>query len=198
MTATSVLPYNPTYGTRYLFADLEQRTFAMETRVDWTFTPSLSLQIYAQPLLSSGDYLQYKQLESGQTFKFIGLTPTNVSGLQNVDFDADGSTDFSFRDRDFNVRSLVGNAVLRWEYRSFRLRTKSSLSPCGRGLLVLNLSPATSHARKLPRAGICVQGMIPWKLIWLDPSREVARVIRAWTSATEATSSIGFPETIRR
>ena len=117
VTATSVLPYNPTYGTRYLFADLEQRTFAMETRVDWTFTPSLSLQIYAQPLLSSGDYVQYKQLESGQTFKFIGLTPTNVSGLQNVDFDADGSTDFSFRDRDFNVRSLVGNAVLRWEYR---------------------------------------------------------------------------------
>ena len=117
VTATSVLPYNPTYGTRYLFADLEQRTFAMETRVDWTFTPSLSLQIYAQPLLSSGDYLQYKQLEAGQTFKFIGLTPTNVSGLQNVDFDADGSTDFSFRDRDFNVRSLVGNAVLWGEYR---------------------------------------------------------------------------------
>ena len=44
------------------------------------------------------------------------LTPTDVGGLQNVDFDADGSTDFSFRDRDFNVRSLVGNAVLRWEY----------------------------------------------------------------------------------
>ena len=116
VTATNVLPYGPTYGTRYLFADLEQRTFAMETRMDWTFTPSLSLQIYAQPLLSSGDYIQYKQLGSGQTFEFVGLTPTDVGGLQNVDFDADGSTDFSFRDRDFNVRSLVGNAVLRWEY----------------------------------------------------------------------------------
>jgi hypothetical protein len=35
---------------------------------------------------------------------------------QHVDFDRDGTADYSFRDRDFNVRSLVGNAVLRWEY----------------------------------------------------------------------------------
>ena len=26
-------------------------------------------------------------------------------------------SDYSFDDRDFNVRSLIGNAVLRWEYR---------------------------------------------------------------------------------
>jgi hypothetical protein len=37
--------------------------------------------------------------------------------MQEVDFDDDGSTDSSFTDRDFNVRSLVGNVVLRWEYR---------------------------------------------------------------------------------
>ena len=36
---------------------------------------------------------------------------------QHVDFDADGTTDFSFSDRNFNVRSLRLNAVLRWEYR---------------------------------------------------------------------------------
>jgi hypothetical protein len=34
-----------------------------------------------------------------------------------VDFDADGLADYSFADRDFNFRSLIGNAVLRWEYR---------------------------------------------------------------------------------
>jgi hypothetical protein len=34
-----------------------------------------------------------------------------------VDFDGDGRVDYSFDDRDFNVRSLLGNAVLRWEYR---------------------------------------------------------------------------------
>lgn len=35
---------------------------------------------------------------------------------QHVDLDEDGVADYSFSDRDFNVRSLVGNAVLRWEY----------------------------------------------------------------------------------
>jgi hypothetical protein len=117
VTATSTLPYSPTFGTRYLFADLEQRSLSMETRIDWTFTPTLSLQLYAQPLLSSGDYIQYKQLEAAQTFDFVDLTPTTVGSTQQVDFDNDGTPDFSFTDRDFNFRSLVGNAVLRWEYR---------------------------------------------------------------------------------
>ena len=37
-------------------------------------------------------------------------------GVRYIDFDGNGSTDWSFGDRDFNVRSLRGNAVLRWEY----------------------------------------------------------------------------------
>ena len=47
------------------------------------------------------------------------ICETDQSGTtyQNVDFDGDGEADYSFRDRDFNVRSLVGNTVLRWEYR---------------------------------------------------------------------------------
>lgn len=117
VTATSVLPYGPTYGTRYLFADLEQRELSMEARVDWTFTPTLSLQLFAQPLISSGDYLEYKQLSAAETYDFLSLDPTSVAGTQEVDFDNDGTPDFSFTDRDFNVRSLIGNVVLRWEYR---------------------------------------------------------------------------------
>lgn len=133
VTATSVLPYSPTYGTRYLFADLDRTTFSMETRLDWTFSPKLSLQLFAQPLLSSGQYLQYKQLSSSETFDFDEFQPgtgtevggdvqctgdiCEVDGDQYVDFDGDGTADSSFSDRDFNVRSLVGNAVLRWEYR---------------------------------------------------------------------------------
>jgi hypothetical protein len=35
---------------------------------------------------------------------------------RHIDFDGDGIADYSFGDRDFNVRSLRGNAVLRWEY----------------------------------------------------------------------------------
>ncbi|MFQ5536623.1 MAG: DUF5916 domain-containing protein [Gemmatimonadota bacterium] len=135
VTATSVLPYEATYGTRYLFSDLERRTFSMETRLDWTFTPHLSLQLFAQPLLSSGDYVSYKQLALPGSYVFRGFTPGNADPLEDgsvrclrgticsadgdqfVDFDGDGVADYSFADRDFNIRSLVGNVVLRWEYR---------------------------------------------------------------------------------
>jgi hypothetical protein len=46
-----------TYGVRYVFATLDQRTLSMETRVHWTFTPQLSLQLFAQPLLASADFV---------------------------------------------------------------------------------------------------------------------------------------------
>jgi len=117
VTATGVLPYDPTYGTRYLFAELEQREVSLETRIDWTFSPTLTLQLFAQPLISTGDYVEYKQLAAAETYDFLELDTTLEDGRQHVDFNGDGTPDFSFTDRDFNVRSLIGNAVLRWEYR---------------------------------------------------------------------------------
>jgi hypothetical protein len=137
--STSTLPYEPTYGRRYLFGELERRTFSMTTRVNWAFTPNLSVQLYGQPLLSSGDYTAYKQLEAARSYDFDSFekgpyssvgdvvtcgggqmcTEVGVDGSrrQHVDFDKDGVADYSFGDRDFNVRSLIGNAVVRWEYK---------------------------------------------------------------------------------
>jgi hypothetical protein len=117
VSSTTVQEYAPTFGTRYIFADLEQRSFSMETRVEWIFSPTLSLQLYAQPLLSSGDYLTYKQLAAARTYDFVDLEPAASGDQLSVDFDGDATTDYTFDDRDFNVRSLIGNAVLRWEYR---------------------------------------------------------------------------------
>lgn len=117
VTSTSVLPYDATYGRRYIFSDLERRTVSMETRVEWTFTPHLTFQLFAQPLLSSGDFVSYKQLAAPRTFDFQGLATTALNDRQYVDFDGDRRSDFDFSERDFNVRSLIGNAVLRWEYR---------------------------------------------------------------------------------
>ena len=138
VAATSALAYEPTFGSRYIFSDLDRTTVSMETRLNWTFSPTLTLELFMQPLLSSGDYVAYKQLAESQTYSFTmftsGLTEEHQSGVscsssscetvgeggtiyQNLDFNGDGRADYSFRDRDFNVRSLVGNSVLRWEYR---------------------------------------------------------------------------------
>ena len=46
-----------------------------------------------------------------------GRTCVEESGRRHIDFDGDGVSEYSFNDRDFNVRSLIGNIVLRWEYR---------------------------------------------------------------------------------
>jgi hypothetical protein len=133
-TSTAV-PFSPTFGPRYLFADLRRRELALQTRLNITFTPRLSLQLYAQPLVSSGDYVAYKQFLKPETFSFWtlpegehqslngadtcvgGLTCIDTEGRRYVDFDGDGAVDDDFGDRDFNVRSLIGNVVLRWEYR---------------------------------------------------------------------------------
>jgi hypothetical protein len=129
--------FEPTFGRRYLFGDLERRALSMETRLGITFTRDLTLQFYAQPLLEAGRFTAYKQLAEPGTFDFHILqpgTPVDRSGdgqvdgceggdicrhngWQLVDTTGDGAADHVFSDQDFNVISLRGNAVLRWQYR---------------------------------------------------------------------------------
>jgi hypothetical protein len=113
-----------TYGTRYLFATLDQTTLNLDTRVDWTFSPKLSLQVYAQPLIVSSDYFDVKELRAPATYEFDvygrtrGTIGPDAGGGYRVDPDAAGpASAFHVDDPNFNFRSLLGNAVLRWEYR---------------------------------------------------------------------------------
>ena len=123
-----------TFGARYVFADLKQTTFSMETRLDWTYTPRLSLQLYAQPFISSGSFTNFKEFAAPGTFDFdvyggdrgavcrfggtIAIAPV-ASAPCPATAPAPNDPDFRIRfaNPDFTVRSLRGNAVLRWEYR---------------------------------------------------------------------------------
>ncbi len=112
-------------GTRYVFGRLEQKTFAVDTRLNATFTPNLTLQLFAQPFLASGHYTNFKEFakprSSDMTFygKDNGSTVSQAaSGEYTVDPDGNGTASpFSFDNPDFNFRSLRGTAVVRWEYR---------------------------------------------------------------------------------
>jgi Domain of unknown function (DUF5916)/Carbohydrate family 9 binding domain-like len=123
-----------TYGARYVFGALDQTTFSLETRLDWTFTPRLSLQLYAQPFVSAGSYRGFKELTTPGEFAFARYgadrgTLCRIDGVYVADPVAaracpaelpaadDPNFVVRFGDPDFNVRSLRGNAVLRWEYR---------------------------------------------------------------------------------
>ena len=80
----------------------------------------------AQPFISSGEYSRYKEFVAPRSvakreFTASQLTTrldTNGNTTYVLDPDNDASTEnFEFGNPDFNFRSLIGNAVLRWEYR---------------------------------------------------------------------------------
>ena len=113
-----------TYGVRSVFATIKETDLALDTRLNWTFSPKLSLQLYVQPLIVSGDYTDYKELRTPRTFDFNvygrdagTITPDGAGGFV-VDPDAGGPAPaFSVGDQNFNFRSLRANLVFRWEYR---------------------------------------------------------------------------------
>ncbi len=117
-------------GQRNVFAKLVQHSLSMNTRINATFTPTLTLELFAQPFLASGEYDGLKQFVAPRTNSVVeygkGLgtlkttrdTTTNRVLSYQVDPDSSGpATSFSVNNPDFNIRSLRGTAVLRWEYR---------------------------------------------------------------------------------
>ena len=114
-----------TYGTRYIFSSIEQTQVVLQTRVAAIFSPTLSLQVYAQPLLAVGAYRGFKELAAPRTFSFaeygvdagsIGYDP--ATNTYHVDpGGTDSASRFSFGNPDYNFKSLRINAILRWEWR---------------------------------------------------------------------------------
>ncbi|MDX1624115.1 MAG: DUF5916 domain-containing protein [Gemmatimonadota bacterium] len=111
------------FGRRYVFSDLEQTTVSFDTRLDWTFTPTLSLELFAQPFVSSNDFSRFKEfaaprrLEKRVYGEDVGTIRPEGEDAFVIDPDGTGPAEaFTISDPDFNFRSLRGNLVLRWEY----------------------------------------------------------------------------------
>ena len=89
--------YEPTFGNRYVFATLNQRTLDVGIRTEWTMNARLSAQLFVQPFIASGDYSDFKTLTRARDDEF---TPSDHGS-----------------NPDFNLRSVRGSAVVRWEFR---------------------------------------------------------------------------------
>ncbi|MCI0707862.1 MAG: carbohydrate binding family 9 domain-containing protein [Ignavibacteriae bacterium] len=112
-----------TYGTRYIFGSLHQTQVAASLRLSWTFTPKLSLQVFMQPLLSTGDYTELKELARPRSFSFnqYGENSSTISLNNNVytitpDTNSLIQNAFLLNNPNFNYKFLNLNAVLRWEF----------------------------------------------------------------------------------
>jgi hypothetical protein len=85
----------------YVFGHLDQTTVATTFRVNYTITPTLSIQLYGQPFVSAGDYSSFKELTSGRAARY-----------------EDRFAAYAYSGNpDFNYRSFRTTNVLRWEYR---------------------------------------------------------------------------------
>ena len=112
-----------TYGNRYTFGRLHQTELSAGIRLNWTYSPTLSLQLYAQPLISAGRYDRFRALARPRSNAYDVYDNSRIAfndTTNSYDVDPDGAgtaaETFSFGKPDFNFKSLRGNAVLRWEY----------------------------------------------------------------------------------
>ncbi len=109
----------------YIVSSIKQVIFSASVRVNFSFTPELSLEYWGQPYLFSGNYYGFKQVthpnQKDFNAQFHTYTPSEITydAAANeylVDDNNDGKTDFSFSNPDFSFMEFRSNMVLRWEF----------------------------------------------------------------------------------
>ena len=108
---------------RYIFARIDRNTINASFRVNLNLSPDLTLQYWGQPFIASGRYCDHKYIlnpmadnyrDRFHTFSTEQLVTQN--GLYEIDENMDGTVDYTFGKRDFNVQEFLSNLVIRWEY----------------------------------------------------------------------------------
>ena len=91
--------------THYTFAHLEQRTMSLQWRLNFIATPTLSLQIYAEPFVSKGRFSDIRELDDPRAAAYAGR------------FKPYADTAVTNNPAEFNFKQFRSNSVLRWEYK---------------------------------------------------------------------------------
>ncbi|MGI9077077.1 MAG: DUF5916 domain-containing protein [Gemmatimonadaceae bacterium] len=117
-----------TFDKRYIFAFIDRSTFFTDIRLNYTLKPDITFELYAQPFAASGRYSDFGELsaprtrllrkygEDGTTIQQQGDKSYVVTDSRVTDIEGNPSA-FTLPFRDFNVRAVRSNMVLRWEYR---------------------------------------------------------------------------------
>ena len=87
--------------TARVYANSLLTTNDITMRLNWTFSPDLSLQCFVQPFYANMRYKNYYRLKAPETME-----------LDAYDYLG------HFEEPDFRLQNTVGTFVLRWEYRS--------------------------------------------------------------------------------
>ena len=154
-------------GPRYALARLRQRTTSLTMRVDYAFSPTLTLQGYAQPYLGAGRFDRV-EAATGMT-KYATITSASAHAAGDswlLDLNGDGAPDATVPRPDFGVRQLHGSAVLRWEYRPgselYLVWTQTRAGEDAIGTLALQRD-ATALFRIPPRNVLLAKATYHWE-----------------------------------
>ena len=88
-------------GRSYVFGKIHQQTLDLTLRSNILFSRTQSLELYAQPFVTVGDYAEARELARHDTYDLIHY---NAPGYNSHNFD-------------FRYAAMNWNAVYRWEYR---------------------------------------------------------------------------------
>jgi uncharacterized protein DUF5916 len=111
-------------GTRYLVGDLRQRTASLTARANLAFTPTLTVQAYAQPFVSNGRFLRAGEVVNpmaprvSDRVRFFGATEVETSADRSEATYRTSGGSATLDNPDFSITKLDANVVLRWEYRA--------------------------------------------------------------------------------
>lgn len=87
--------------THYTFARLDQYTLSLTARANVTLSPTLSVQLYAQPFVSTGDFTDWRELDAASAVRYDDRYAPYGGGAEP---------------NGFNSKQFNSNLVLRWEY----------------------------------------------------------------------------------
>jgi hypothetical protein len=112
-------------NVRYIFAYIEQNTYSVSFRLNYTLTPNLSIQYWGQPFFATGAYSKFKYITDSKADELKDryrlytedqISFQTSSNSYSIDDNRDQIGDYGFYKPDFNVKTFLSNLVARWEY----------------------------------------------------------------------------------
>ncbi|RPH29882.1 MAG: hypothetical protein EHM93_16690 [Bacteroidales bacterium] len=109
--------------SRYINASIDQKTYELSLRLEYSINPEVSLQYYARPYLSSVKYYDYKYITNPLANKFENRFEKYSESQLTYDSDnnefsvVENSNTYLFSKRDNNYLDLQSTMIARWEYR---------------------------------------------------------------------------------
>ena len=111
---------------RYIVAGINQETFRLTLKANYSVNANLSIQYYGQPYITKGKYVNHGFVSNPASDNYRDqfslytadqLITDKVNGKFQVDENKDGSEDYQFNLPDFSFAEFRSNLVLRWEYK---------------------------------------------------------------------------------